>query len=57
MPIDTDFFNSNIAELLNDETLNSIAIELTSGIEKTSHLVKIGKKNLYRRIKVSRYEV
>ena len=43
MPIDTDF-NSNIAELLNDETLNSIAIELTSGIEKTSHLVKIGKK-------------
>ena len=33
MPIDTDF-NSNIAELLNDETLNSIAIELTSGIEK-----------------------
>ena len=33
MPIDTGF-NSNIAESLDESTLNSIAIELTSGIEK-----------------------
>ncbi len=33
MPIDTGF-DSNIAESLDDDTLNGIAIELTSGIEK-----------------------
>jgi len=33
MPIDTDF-DSNIAELLDDDTLNGIAIELNAGIEK-----------------------
>ena len=33
MPIDTGF-NSNIAESRDESTLNSIAIELTSGIEK-----------------------
>ena len=33
MPLDTDF-DSNIAELLDDDTLNGIAIELNAGIEK-----------------------
>ena len=33
MPIETDF-DSNIAELLDDDTLNGIAIELNAGIEK-----------------------
>ena len=33
MTIDTDF-DSNIAELLDDDTLNGIAIELNAGIEK-----------------------
>ena len=33
MPLDTDF-DSNIAEVLDDDTLNGIAMELTAGIEK-----------------------
>ena len=33
MPLDTDF-NSNIAEVLDDDILDGIAMELTAGIEK-----------------------
>ena len=33
MPLDTNF-DSNIAEALDDDTLNGIAIELIAGIEK-----------------------